>query len=195
MAQEKINDIFSVALNIICKDWGLGHFQTAKREQMKNIQIIILMLLLNSMNCVSQQKKSIVAENYKTENFDVAIFPKTYIDLLPEKRFTPTKAQVDLAELEMKTNLKVINLKRVNQDSNHLIDKNLKKYLRQYFGYIDENGDEILIINSFWKGEKYYKETWLNERVSVNDGGSYFWEVKYNITKGKLFDLYVNGYA
>ena len=162
---------------------------------MKNIQLIILIIFFTSMNCVSQQKKPIIAENYKTEKFDVAIFPKTYIDLLPEKRFTPTKAQVDLAELELKTKLKVINSKKVNQNSSLIIDENLKKYRRQYFGYIDENGDEILIINSFWKEQKYFKETWLNERVSVKDGGSYFWEVKYNITKGKLFDLYVNGYA
>ena len=147
------------------------------------------------MNCFSQEKKSSIAENYKTENFDIAIFPKTYIEMLPEKRFTPTKAQVDIAELELRTNLKEINSKKVNQTSTPIIDKNLKKYRRQYFGYIDGNGDEILIINSFWKNRKDKNQGWLNDYIRVLDGGSYYWEVKYNITKGKLFELYVNGYA
>ena len=162
---------------------------------MKNLQLLIILLFLNPMNCFSQEKKSFVAENYKTKYFDVAIFPKTYVEMLPEKRFTPTKAQVDLAELELRTNLKEINSKKINQTSTPIIDKNLKKYRRQYFGYIDKNGDEILIINSFWNYRKDKKQSWLNDYIRVLDGGSYYWEVKYNITKGKLFELHVNGYA
>ena len=108
---------------------------------------------------------------------------------LPEKRFTPTKAQIDIAETELRINLKQINSQKINQISTPIIDKNLKKYRRQYFGYIDENGDEILIINSFWKERKDKKEVWLNNYIRVLDGGSYYWGIKYNITKNKLFEF------
>lgn len=161
---------------------------------MRKLQLILIIIFLNSTNSFSQGK-TFVAENYKTENFDIAIFPKTYIEFLPEKRFTPTKAQIDLAETELRINLKQINSRKINQTSSPIIDKNLKKYRRQYFGYIDENGDEILIINSFWKERKDKKEVWLNDYIRVLDGGSYYWGIKYNITKKKLFELIVNGYA
>ena len=34
---------------------------------------------------------------------------------------------------------------------------------------------------------------WLKEQVKVLDGGSYFWNVKFDISKNELYDLYVNG--
>ena len=162
---------------------------------MRTIIIIISILLVNPNILHCQENQTFVAENYITKNFDVAIFPKTYIEMLPDNRFTPTKSQVEQAELALHTNLKSLNSKKINQISTPIIDKRLKKYRRQYFGYIDENGDEVLIINAFWKSREDKKEIWLNEYIRVLDGGSFYWEIKYNVTKSKLFDLMVNGYA
>lgn len=162
---------------------------------MKHLGLLLFFIFINPANSFSQTESSFIAKNYKTKNFDVAIFPKTYLEFLPEKRFTPTKVEIDLAELELRSYLKPINSKRINQISTPIIHRKLKKYRRQYFGYIDKNGDEILLINSFWKESSDKKEIWLNQFIRVLDGGSYYWEIKYNITKGKLFDLAVNGYA
>ena len=38
-------------------------------------------------------------------------------------------------------------------------------------------------------------ENWLSNQVVVLDGGSHYWNVKYNLTTGKLFGLSVNGNA
>jgi hypothetical protein len=57
---------------------------------------------------------------------------------------------------------------------------------------MDGNGDRILYINCFWDKKIDY---FLDLPVIVLDGGSYYWEVKFNLDKGKLFELYINGYA
>ena len=135
------------------------------------------------------------ADHYKTKQYDVAIFPSNYYDLIPGQRFTPTKQEVDQAEISLATNLKTLNSPLVNQSSTPIIHKNLHKYKRQYFGYIDKNGDRILLINCFWSEDKDYIDSWLTGRIMVLDGGSYYWNVKFNLDKRKLFDLDVNGYA
>lgn len=77
--------------------------------------------------------------------------------------------------------------------STPIIHRHLKKYKRQYFGYTDEKNDRILFINCFWGKEIMHENEWLKQRIMVNDGGSYYWSVKYNIKTDKLFELYVNG--
>lgn len=135
-----------------------------------------------------------VAEHYKTDKFDVAIFPKEYKEFLPEKRFTPTKSEIILAELALENQLKKVNRNRPNQSSSPVIDKNLNKYKRQYFGGIDENERKYLLINCFWS-ETENSDAWLNGMVIVLDGGSYYWQIKYYIDTNELRDLMVNGYA
>jgi hypothetical protein len=82
----------------------------------------------------------------------------------------------------------------MNQSSSPIIHKNLKKYKRQYFGYINEKGEKILYINSLWK--KNEKETkWLQQIIMVSDGGSHYWNIEYNLETEELENLKVNGYA
>ncbi len=113
--------------------------------------------------------------------------------MIPGERFTPTKQDIDKAEVALNRDLKTLNRQNLNQTSTPVIHKKLRKYKRQYFGYIDKNGERILLINCFW--DKESERNWLNNRVVVLDGGSYYWNVKYNIDKDKLFDLQINGYA
>lgn len=151
----------------------------------------LLYFILFTTFCFSQE-----AEHYKTKEFDVAIFPETYKELLPEKRFTPTHENITEAELALRTKLEDLNYLLTHQSNSPVIHKNLSKYLRQYFGYIDENGNRILIINCFWKNvDKMAKKLWLKDRITVRDGGSFYWNVKYNLDTGELFDLEVNGNA
>jgi len=137
----------------------------------------------------------IEADHYETNKFDVAIFPKNYIDFVSGKRFTPTKQEIDKAENAIRINLKGLNSKSINQYSTPIIHKNLGKYKRQYFGYIDKNGDRILLINCFWSNKKEFNDVWLKSRVVVLDGGSYYWNIKFNLDREELFDLDINGYG
>ena len=132
--------------------------------------------------------------HYQTDEFNVSIFSENSVEIFPGKsRFTPSKEEINLAEKSLSTQLKELNSEKLNQSDSPVIDKNLRKYKRQYFGYIDKNGNKILFINCFWKREKEESLLWLKERIRVLDGGSYFWNVKFNITKNILFDLDVNG--
>jgi len=161
---------------------------------MKKINLLLTVLLLNIFHGLGQPNTNkIEAEHYKTKKFDVAIFPENYIDMIPGERFTPTKQDIDKAEVALIKGLKKLNRYKPNQASTPVIHKNLRKYKRQYFGYIDKNGQRILLINCFW--DEDLENHWLKERVQVFDGGSYYWNIQYNIDKNKLFDLYVNGYA
>lgn len=161
---------------------------------MRKFSLLLTVLLLTIFHGFGQPNTNkIEAEHYKTKKFDVTIFPANYIDMIPGERFTPTKQDIDKAEVALNRDLKTLNRQNLNQTSTPVIHKKLRKYKRQYFGYIDKNGERILLINCFW--DKESERNWINNRVVVLDGGSYYWNVKYNIDKDKLFDLQINGYA
>lgn len=154
---------------------------------------ILTLILLIASNGFGQTFEK--AERYRTKQFDVAIFPANYLDLIPGQRFTPTKQDVDNAERILRNKLKSLNVQLVNQSPSPIIHKKLRKYKRQYFGYVDKNGDRILLINCFWAKSKHDSNRWLLERIDVLDGGSYYWNVKVNLEREELFDLGVNGHA
>jgi hypothetical protein len=163
---------------------------------MKRRLTILIFTLLTAFSNFGQTDTTFTkAERYKTNKFDAAIFPSNYFDLIGGQRFTPTRQEIDKAELALQTHLKALNKDLANQTSTPIIHKNLKKYKRQYFGYIDKNGDRILLINCFWSKHIDFSKRWLQDRVVVLDGGSYYWSIKFNLNKNELFSLHINGYA
>ena len=165
---------------------------------MRIIRLTVLSLALMTCFCINGQvnSDSIQTDHYKTKEFDCVIFPDNYIDLIGGERFTPSRTEVDQAQKALTEDLEELNNPLINQGGKYspIIHKNLKKYNRQYFGYIDNNGDKILLINCFWKQKNRF-ENWTKERVMVLDGGSHYWSIKLNLATGKLFDLSVNGNA
>ena len=160
------------------------------------MKLIRLLFLLFPILTFSQTSDKKIAEYYQTKNSEIAIFPKDAEKLLiSDSRFTPTKEDIEKAENALRENLKTINQGLINQDGtkyNPVIHKNLRKYRRQYFGYIDEDGDRVLLINAIWSKIQPF-QNWLSERITVLDGGSHYWNVKFNLTTGEFFDLSVNG--
>src|ERR1700733_9124575 len=114
---------------------------------MGQIVKIICVLLLVSTNCFAQD--TIVAEHYKTSEFDCAIFPATAFNYVAAgKHFTPTHQDIDRAEHALNIKLKKLDSVLANQGGGDpIIYEHLKKYVRQYFGYIDSSGHRILFIN------------------------------------------------
>jgi hypothetical protein len=144
----------------------------------------------------------------KKNRYEGVIFSKDYIGLMnsSEKKFTPTAMEIDSAEIVLRQGIKEINRNRPNQfDNCPVIHRKLEKYRRQYFGYIDSNGDKIIFINCFWDkngiygfiDKVFYKEPedikWKTEEMYVLDGCSYYWSIKVNLKKKILFDFGVNG--
>jgi hypothetical protein len=159
---------------------------------MKRNLTIFILIILAVFKSFGQAN---IADHYKTRKFDVAIFPVTSLDMIPGKRFTPTKEEINKAEAVLNSELKNLNKERPNQLSTPVIHEKLRKYKRQYFGYTDQNGKRILLINCYWCKRKEFDEKWLKEKISILDGGSYFWEIKFNLDTNELFELYVNGNA
>jgi hypothetical protein len=161
----------------------------------RTLTILTFILLITFKSFGQTDTTFVKADHYKTNEFDVAIFPAIYFDLIPGQRFTPTRLEIDKAEIALHNNLQTLNKQLVNQSSTPIIHKNLHKYKRQYFGYINKNGDRILLINCLWSMDKEDTVLWLTGRIIVHDGGSYYWNIKFNLDKNELFDLDINGYA
>lgn len=110
-----------------------------------------------------------------------------------ERRFTPSTNDISLVENVLKENISKLNIKLINQPKDFpVIHKNLKKYIRQYVGFINNSNEKIIWINFLWKN-KYKKEEISKEIINIKDGGSYFWNIKINLQTGELTDFNVNG--
>jgi hypothetical protein len=166
-----------------------------KMMNMNKLLFAFIIIVVTTRIAVSQNTPdTIKVDHYKTLEFDCAIFPSTNGELISGIKFTPTRDEIDEAESALKSHLKEMNHKLINQPP--IIHKNLKHYKRQYFGYLDKAGQRILFINCFWSSQDdYFDENWLKSMIYVLDGGSYFWNVKYNLDTGELFELHVNGHA
>jgi hypothetical protein len=158
------------------------------------IALVFILLYSYSAGNAQSENTPTIAEHYETKKFNAAIFPASSREVFSgSERFTPSKQEIEIAEQALIKQLAAINADRQNQDATPIIDKNLSKYKRQYFGYTNDKGNKILFINCFWKRNKEDEKLWLNERIMVLDGGSYFWNIKFNLTTNELFDLDVNG--
>lgn len=112
-----------------------------------------------------------------------------------KERYTPVEEDVLLAERLVKEGLAELNNPMTDQGSGcPVIHRNLKKYIRQYVGYVNTAGEKIIWINFLWKsGTDNQRLT--NEVVIVLDGCSHYWNIKVNLNKRMLYELFVNGIA
>jgi len=103
-----------------------------------------------------------------------------------EERYSPTLQNIQKAEEILKNNLKQENSERINQGKGcPVIHKKLNNYRRQYFGYINQEGDSIIYTIFEW--DRYSisdrmrglseNEHWKKEMILVFDGCSRYWVV------------------
>jgi len=122
----------------------------------------------------------------------------------PGSGFTPTVEEINEAEKILKKDIKSASKPMYNQgDGYPIIHNNLNKYRRQYYGYINKDGEKILYVNFLWakytfieRLKGYHKdegENWKSEREIVLDGGCNYWQIEINLTQKKLSNLHVNG--
>lgn len=159
---------------------------------MKTILYTFLFFITTCSTVFSQRKT--VAEHYKVKPIEIAVFPAEYQDIsIKGSRFTPHQSDILMAEAALVTKLEKVNHLLMNQTTTPVIHKNLSSYFRQYFGIINKKGQQVLLIQFFWKNaDPSNNKRWLNERIDVTEGGSFYWNIKYNIETGELFDLKVN---
>lgn len=166
---------------------------------------LLLLFLTLSFRVVFTQNIELI----ESRNFKGAIFPETYnvlgdSDTAIEKRFTPTKDEILELEKELKKQIKHINKNKPNQGKHYgpIIHKRLKKYNRQYIGYINQQGQRIIIVNCIWNGFSLWEsirgwskpdDSWKTEWQTWFDGGSRYWNITYIMDKNEFVNFWVNG--
>lgn len=178
----------------------------------------LVLVLTLSIVIVSCSKQLTITPTNKHTNLAVVgakfkgvIFTENYL-IIPAppnignvKRFTPRKEDIISAEIIIKDQIKHLNKDRINQvRGTPIIEKHLNSYFRQYVGFIDSKGDSIIHINFHWntyslsdrlKGYHDDRLSFDDDYTHIFDGGSYYWQIKVNLTKRVLYDLEVNGFG
>lgn len=171
-------------------------------------QILLISLLVNVLkgNCqkyeqVPKSNKSTVIQNKKLFKYYGVIFDSSYEAAIKIKdivgRFTPTEADISLAEDIFVTQFNLSNSRSPERKNAKSID-NVKEYYqffnRQYIGYIDQMGDKNIIIQFFdFSNKKKVKrivgDSWRRVFLGVLAENPPFETLFYraNITKKQLF--------
>jgi hypothetical protein len=160
--------------------------------------ILPIFLLCTSLVFAQKIKKTERVTDYSIHiignNFEGVVFSDKYeltLSFTNGKKFTPTESDIVAVEKLLNSSLDTI------QDQTHqniFICRHLNHYLRQYFGYINENGDKIISINLFWKNADIKRDVhWLKDVNITEDGGDHYWQIKANLKSSKLFNYQVNG--
>lgn len=159
----------------------------------KQIKSVCVALLMCTGALVSNAQTTNV-EHYASKPFDCAIFPASYPTDMEGTHFTPTHDDVDKAAKPLTNGLK--DVKCNNKDDLREILKNLDKYKIQVFGYVAADGTKLLFLNCFRNDKNKDKDlanSWLIDMVQVEDGGDYFWTIKFDIGKNQLIGFTENG--
>jgi len=133
----------------------------------------------------------------KGKGYEGYIFPKEHSiwGFPPEKgRYTPSPEDITKAEKILKDSINT-DYVRSNQEAYKkppINRRTLNKYMRQYVGYLTDNGEIVIWVNLFKKGSISVQDPTF-DIISVADGGYNFWSIRINITNKELSGMRVNG--
>ncbi|RPD42633.1 hypothetical protein [Chitinophaga barathri] len=96
----------------------------------------------------------------------------------------------DVLETEKYMREQMVRIDTPRTFSSPHVHQKLSGYGRQYVGYMNVAGERIVWVNAIWGGFPLHRGI-----ESVKDGGDYYWNVKVNLTRKKVYDLYINGEA
>lgn len=151
------------------------------------ILALVLYIIISLTACADKPKATYPDALRKDQQVDtalIAVIPYTG-EWLPGKNNKPATLTMDeMKQIEslLKScarNSKVIDLKRGN-------------YKRQYVAVTNDEGEKIVWINCFCQTDG---ENWKTSIIMVHDGGSCYFHLKVNLTKGVYYDFWMNGYA
>lgn len=141
---------------------------------------------------ICQGSTFVKGKNYSGYIFSAEEFALVNIEN-QSRRFTPSEDDIVLVEKLIRGKIKYINTDKENQSGGcSNIHKKLKKYVRQYVGFINNNNEKVIWINFIWEG-KIPNERLSKEVVQIFDGCSFYWNIKVNIEKRDIYDFNVNG--
>lgn len=127
----------------------------------------------------------------------IAIIPfEQSIEWLFGKKFSPAHLTVDELNKIEKLLLDCVNgfNRKVSSANREYLSIDLVGggYKRQYVAAINGKGEKEVWVNCLCRESG---NTWKTSIIMVDDGGSCYFNLKINLTKGKYYDFVVNGYA
>ncbi len=154
--------------------------------------IMLIVSIASAQRVIKIKRASDHSTYVHGDKFEGVIFTKDYDSGAyinkRNKEFTPTINEIILAEKLLYKNLDTINNKWASS-----VHKNLKTYLRQYFGYINVNGERIIYIYAFRKKDlPELRKQWLQNLIMVEDGGDNYWQIEINLNTKKLLSFGIN---
>lgn len=153
------------------------------------VSCLYLLFIMCQSNC-----QPIKGKGYSGFIFEADKFVMVSIEN-QSTRYTPDKEDIKVTERLIKDKLESLNTELLNQGDNcPIIHENLKKYIRQYVGFYNNNGEKVIWVNFIWKNNTN-KDLLNNDIYLPSDGCSHYWNIKVNLDRKELFDLEVNGSA
>lgn len=158
----------------------------------ENIYILLIGFVLLCMSGYSQDSTFVKGKGYTGYVFNKEHFLFMMGSDNQKGRYTPTKEDIAQVEKILKDSIDSY-LKRERIYTRSIKKNKLRKYKRQYLGFITKDGDIVIFI-SFLKGY-YDKDELSKELIQVCDGGEDYWTIYINLTKHTLYEIQINGIA
>lgn len=152
--------------------------------------ILLIGFALLCMSGYSQESTLMKGKGYTGYAFNKEHFVFMSIDNQKE-RYTPTKKDVIQIEKILKDSIGRV-LKKQRYPNTSINRNTLKKYKRQYVGFITKNGDVVIWI-SLLRNKEIDDVELSKDIVTVLDGGEKYWSVFINLTKDTLYGVRING--
>lgn len=155
-------------------------------SQMDILKFLCLLFFLNS--ACSPIKKPVPNTNHIIFQFEEV----NHLSLF--ENATPTNLlQSEITQIEQILEKEMSQYNQKIQDNvPHAVIKSLSDYQYQYIPVINLEGEKVVWINAFCNA---WHIDWKKDILYVNDGGSCYFQMKINISTGKIFDFMVNGVA
>ncbi len=107
-------------------------------------------------------------------------------------RFTPEKSIIGAFEKQLIQKIDGINANHPNQfKKKDYLENNLPEYNRQYFGYLNEDGEKVLYVNFF----KEPISCEMDSELIVLDGCHGYWRISWIVKSDTFINFSVNGCA
>ena len=156
---------------------------------------LLLALVFALCSCKSETEEP-TNRLIRTSTFEGVIFlqqnAESIRSLLGDSRISGywTPSQADVISLEAGLNNYLQSI--ANQfPQGPPTGEQLMEYHRQYLGIIEE-GRHVIYANYFCKDNN---QDWENQFVMVQDGGSCFFQLKFEVGTSRYYDLHINGEA
>lgn len=90
---------------------------------------------------------------------------------------------------------KMIYEKKTSLFKNETLKSIKKKYIRQYFHFVDKEGNKIISVHGFCADTAFTRDKnyWQNNEIIILDGGCCAWIVQLNLSAKTYNKLVCNG--